>query len=69
MFVGAVVDGFNDDPISCWYESFCSDSQSFIWNWSDLPVDVLFSVNVKSAPVFVTLSIARNGPVSNLAFF
>ncbi len=45
------------------------NSESFVWNGDDFPVDVLFSTLVFSAPVDVTLAISSAGPVSRLTFF
>ena len=47
----------------------CSDSKSFVWNGDDLPVDVLFTIFVTTAPVDVTLPVFFAGPVLDLTFF
>ena len=48
---------------------FGSQSQSFVWDGDDLPVDVLFTTLVTSAPVDVTLTVSLNRPVGPLALF
>ncbi len=45
-----------------------SDSKSFVGNWDDLSVDVLFSTLVTTAPVEVTLSVSFAWPVGLLTF-
>ena len=62
-------DALNEGPISSWNKSFSSNSQSFFGNWDNLPVDVLFSVVVTAAPVFVTLTVPSYFPVGNLTLF
>ena len=49
---------FDDDFQSSRNQFLGSDSESFVWNGDDLPVDVLFSVLVTPAPVDVTLPIS-----------
>ena len=60
-------DGFDDDSESSRNESFGNYSQAFVGNRNNFPVDVLFSMFITTAPVFVTLSSASGFPISNLA--
>ncbi len=46
-----------------------SDAESFVGNGDDLPVDVLFSTFVTTAPVDVTLSVSLDRPVLDLTVF
>ena len=49
---------FDNDFQSSRNQFLGSDSKSFVWNGDDLPVDVLFSTFVTTAPVDVTLPIS-----------
>ena len=44
-------------------------SESLVWNGDDLPIDVLFSALVNTAPVDVTLPVSLDRPVGSLALF
>ncbi len=69
MAVRISKDGLDDDPVTDRKKPLGSDSKTFIGNRNDLPVNVLFAVLVKAAPVLVALFGAIDGPVSCLAFF
>ncbi len=58
--------GFDDDPKSGRNKSLSNHAQSFIGNWNNFPVNVLFTVLVTAAPVLVTLSGSSDFPVGNL---
>ena len=60
---------FDDDFHSGGNQLLGSDSESFVYNGDDLPVDVLFAVLMASAPIGVTLSVSFLGPVGNLTHF
>ena len=60
---------FDNDFQSSRNQFLGSDSESFVWNGDDLPVDVLFSTLVTTAPVDVTLPVSFDGPVGSLTFF
>jgi len=60
---------FDDDFHAKWNQFLGSDSESFVWNWDDLPVDVLLSTFVTTAPVDVTLSVSFVRPVIDLTLF
>ena len=69
MIVWIGVDWLYDDSVTGRKESFCYDSETFVFNRKNLPIDILFTVLVTAAPVFMTLSGASDRPVSCLAFF
>jgi len=58
--------GFDDDSKSGRNQSLSSQAQSFVWNWNNFPVNILFSVIETAAPVLMTLSRSIDVPVSNL---
>ena len=58
MIIWGRENGFDDDFHASGNQFLGSDSESFVWNGDDLPVDVLFSVLVTPAPVDVTLPIS-----------
>ena len=58
---------FDDDPKSGRNQSLSSHAQSFVWNWNNFPVSVLFSVLETAAPILVALSRSGDFPVRNLA--
>ena len=60
-------DGFDDDPESGWKKFFGADAQTFVGNGDDFPINVFFTVIVDSAPVGMSLSGTRAGPVRFLA--
>jgi len=63
MLVRIGENGFDNDSGTSWKESLSNYSKAFIGNWNDFPVDVFFSVFVETAPVFVPLTDALDGPV------
>ena len=69
MIVWIGVDWFYDDSVTGRKRSFCYDSEAFVFNRKNLPIDILFTVLVTAAPVFMTLSGASDRPVSCLTFF
>ena len=60
---------FYDDLHSCRNHFLGPDSKSFVYNRDDLPVDVLFSTFVTTAPVDVTLAVSFARPVGSLTLF
>jgi len=60
---------FHNDLHSSGKKFLGSDPESFVENGDDLPVDVLFSIFVTTAPVLVTLPVSFDGPVLGLTFF
>jgi len=56
----------DDDPKSGRNQSLSSHAQSFVENWNNFPVNVLFSVLETAAPVLVTLTRSIDFPVGNL---
>ena len=69
MVIQRRVSWFDDDIHAGRNKLFSSESKSFVWNWDDLPVDVLFAVLMTVAPFDVTLSVTTAGPVLDLAIF
>jgi len=69
MIVYIGVDRLNDDSVTDWKVSLGYDSETFVLNRKNFPINVLFAVLVTAAPVFVTLSGASDRPVSSLTFF
>jgi len=61
--------GLDDDPKSGRNQSLSSHAQSFVENWNNFPVNVLFSVLETAAPVLVTLSRSSDVPVGSLALY
>ena len=59
---------FNNDFQSRRNQFLGSDSESFVRNGDDLPVDVLLTTFVTTAPVDVTLSVSFAWPVLGLTF-
>jgi len=60
---------FDDDFQSSGNQFLGSDSESFVGNGDDFPIDVFFSTLVTTAPVDVTLSVSFAGPVLDLTLF
>jgi len=60
---------FHDDFHSGGNQLLGSDSESFVFNGDDLPVDVFFTIFVTTAPIDVTLPVSFDGPVGNLTYF
>ncbi len=58
---------FDDDPKSGRNQSLSYHAQSFVENWYNFPVKILFSVLETAAPVLMTLSRSSDVPVGSLA--
>jgi len=66
MTIRISVDWLNNDSKSSWKESFGYDSKSFVGNWDNFPINVLFSILKFAAPVLMALA---SGPVCYLTSF
>jgi len=70
IMIGRIESWFDDDFHSSRNQVLGSDSESFAWNGDDLPVNVLFTTFVTTAPVDMALAVSFDGPVgSALTFF
>ena len=69
MIILRNVNWFDNDFQSSRQQFLGSDAESFVWNGDDLPVDVLFSTLVTTAPVDVALAVSLDGPVGSLTLF
>jgi len=63
------VNWFDEDFETSRNKFFGSDSESFVGYGDDLPVNVLFTTLVTTAPIDVTLAISFVGPVFSLTLF
>jgi len=56
------------DSKANWKKSLSFHSKPFVWNWDNLPVNVLFTIFILAAPVLVTLPSTNDRPVLQLTF-